>query len=36
MLINFDIMSVHEKIIYEIWKEGKFSKELILDDSTKD
>ena len=26
-------MSVSEKIIYEIWKERKFSKELILDDS---
>ncbi|HEY6436746.1 MAG TPA: DUF2851 family protein, partial [Ignavibacteriaceae bacterium] len=28
-------MSVHEKIIYEIWKEGKFTKELILDDLQK-
>jgi hypothetical protein len=28
-------MSVNEKIIYEIWNEGKFKKELTLDDSTK-
>jgi hypothetical protein len=28
-------MSVHEKIIYEIWKEGKFIKELTLEDSQK-
>ncbi|MCW8806245.1 MAG: DUF2851 family protein [Ignavibacteriaceae bacterium] len=28
-------MSIHEKIIYEIWKEVKFSKEIILDDSQK-
>ena len=26
-------MSVHEKIIYEIWKEGKFTKEFTLGDS---
>jgi len=28
-------MSINEKIIYEIWKEGKFKKELIADDSQK-
>jgi hypothetical protein len=28
-------MSIQEKIIYEIWKEGNFSKEIILDDSQK-
>ncbi|NWG27705.1 MAG: DUF2851 family protein [Ignavibacteriaceae bacterium] len=28
-------MSTNEKIIYEIWKEGKFAKELILPDSQK-
>ncbi|MDZ7624456.1 MAG: DUF2851 family protein [Ignavibacteriaceae bacterium] len=28
-------MSINEKIIYEIWKEGKFKKELTVDDSQK-
>ena len=28
-------MSVNEKLIYEIWKEGNFKKELVLDDSQK-
>lgn len=28
-------MSVNEKLIYEIWKEGKFKKELTLEDSQK-
>jgi hypothetical protein len=28
-------MSISEKIIYEIWKEGKFKKELTVDDSQK-
>lgn len=28
-------MSTNEKIIYEIWKEGKFAKELLLPDSQK-
>jgi len=28
-------MSIKEKIIYEIWKEAKFKKELIVDDSQK-
>ena len=28
-------MSINEKIVYEIWKEGKFKKELTVDDSQK-
>lgn len=28
-------MSINEKLVYEIWKDGKFEKELKLDNSEK-